>query len=320
MHLCSKECLKKLWPTHRFICGKHIQAMLDPTMAPMYAMDNPVFAASQVRLGNEDGERPDFWLVLPDIARQLLMQYLDVKSLCRTDSIMTNVLAREAWYEALRGTPSMALSKWPRYSSLDKFKSLRWSMNRRVALEGIKLWKVVVSKLDTVYDVGRQFMVLCEQPKFVDIAVMLVESRSIDANIKIATDGGTWTPLLLASKNGHVPVVQALLQGGADVDKADDDGCTPLYIASQNGHAPVVQALLQGGAAVDKAQDNGVTPLMVASQQGHVPVVQALLQGGADVDKAKDGGRTPLMVASEQGHGEVVRALKKHGSQKQPRP
>ena len=48
MHLCSKECLKKLWPTHRFICGKHIQAMLDPTMAPMYAMDNPVFAASQV--------------------------------------------------------------------------------------------------------------------------------------------------------------------------------------------------------------------------------------------------------------------------------
>ena len=162
MHLCSKECLKKLWPTHRFICGKHIQAMLDPTMAPMYAMDNPVFAASQVRLGNEDGERPDFWLVLPDIARQLLMQYLDVKSLCRTDSIMTNVLAREAWYEALRGTPSMALSKWPRYSSLDKFKSLRWSMNRRVALEGIKLWKVVVSKLDTVYDVGRQFMVLCE--------------------------------------------------------------------------------------------------------------------------------------------------------------
>ena len=145
------------------------------------------------------------------------MQYLDVKSLCRTDSIMTNVLAREAWYEALRGTPSVALSKWPRYSSLDKFKSLRWSMNRRVALEGIKLWKVVVSKLDTVYDVGRQFMVLCEQPKFVDIAVMLVESRSIDANMEIVAGGDILTPLLIASHNGHLPAVQALLQAGADV-------------------------------------------------------------------------------------------------------
>jgi hypothetical protein len=110
MHLCSKECLKKLWPTHQYICNKHTRIMIDPTMSPLYAMDDHVYMASQVRLGNEDGERPDFWLTLPDIARQLLVQYMDAKSLCRTDSIMTNVLAREAWNEALRGTPSVALS------------------------------------------------------------------------------------------------------------------------------------------------------------------------------------------------------------------
>jgi ankyrin repeat protein len=59
-----------------------------------------------------------------------------------------------------------------------------------------------------------------------------------------------------------------------------------------------VQALLQGGADVDKAADGGATPLLMASQEGHVPVVQALLQGGADVDKATDNGWTPLYVAS----------------------
>ena len=214
MHVCSKECLKKLWPTHKFICNKHTQAMLDPTMALMYAMDDAVYAASLVRLGNDDGERPDFWLVLPDIARQLLVQYLDVKSLCRIDSIMTNVLAREAWYEALRGTPSVALSKWPRYSSVDKFKSLRWSMNRRVALRGISMWKVVDSNGRVITDVGQQFFVLLQQPKFVDIVAMLVESRSIDANMEY----GTASLLILASHGGHLPVVQALLQGGADVD------------------------------------------------------------------------------------------------------
>ena len=95
--------------------------MTDPTMALMYAMDDPVYAASLVRLGNEDGERPDFWLVLPAGVRSLLLQYMDVKSLWRTESIINNVLAREAWNMALRGTESVALSKWPRYSSLDKF-------------------------------------------------------------------------------------------------------------------------------------------------------------------------------------------------------
>jgi hypothetical protein len=36
----------------------------------------------------------------------------------------------------------------------------------------------------------------------------------------------------MASEKGHVPVVQALLQGGADVDKADNIGTTPLCMAS----------------------------------------------------------------------------------------
>ena len=142
MCVCSKDCMQRLWPTHKYICNKHAQGMLDPTMALMYAMDDPVYAASLVRLGNDEGERPDFWLVLPAGVQHMLPQYMDVKGLCRTDSIMTNVLAREAWNIALKGSESVALSKWPRYSSVDKFKSLRWSMNRRVALEGIKLWKV----------------------------------------------------------------------------------------------------------------------------------------------------------------------------------
>jgi hypothetical protein len=73
--------MKKLWPTHQFICNKHTQAMLDPTMALMYAMDDAVYAASLVRLGTEEGERPDFWLVLPAGVQSLLPQYMDVKRL-----------------------------------------------------------------------------------------------------------------------------------------------------------------------------------------------------------------------------------------------
>jgi hypothetical protein len=198
---------------------------------------------------------------------------MDVKSLWHTDSIMTNVLAREAWNIALKGSESVALSKWPRYSSLDKFKSLRWSMNRRVALEGVRLWKVVLSNGMASGDVGKHFVALCMQPKFVDIAVMLAESRSIDANMEFVAGA---TTLYVASESSHLPVVQALLQAGADVDKGRDDGSTPLYVASWKGHLPVVHALLQGGADVDKAKDDGVTPLIIASQFGHTNIVRLL--------------------------------------------
>jgi ankyrin repeat protein len=36
-------------------------------------------------------------------------------------------------------------------------------------------------------------------------------------------DGNFFTPLYIASKNGHIPVVKALLRHGADVDKATTD-------------------------------------------------------------------------------------------------
>jgi hypothetical protein len=307
----------KLWPVHRYTCNKHTRIMLDPTMSPMYADDNDlVYFASQVRLGNEEGKRPDFWLVLPAEVQHMLPQYMDAKSLCRTDSIMTNVLAREAWNIALKGTPSVALSRWPQYSSLDKFKGLRWSRDRRVALEGINLWKVMNSDSGHVWtDVGMQFLNLCQIPKFVDIAVMLVESKSIDANMTITVPEGFSNDVLhVASQLGRLPVVQALLQAGATVDKADDHGHTPLHTASSNGHLAILHALMQAGADVNKVDKYGQSPLYATSQQGHLSVVEALLQAGADVDKAACHGATPVYIASKEGHLPIVRALQKAGA------
>ena len=42
-------------------------------------------------------------------------------------------------------------------------------------------------------------------------------------------------------------VVRVLLEQGADIDKARDDGATPLYIASEEGHVEVVSVLLEQG-------------------------------------------------------------------------
>jgi len=44
------------------------------------------------------------------------------------------------------------------------------------------------------------------------------------------------TPLLLSSQDGHLPVVKYLVENGADVNQAHNDGATPLFISSQKGH------------------------------------------------------------------------------------
>ena len=116
----------------------------------------------------------------------------------------------------------------------------------------------------------------------------------------------------MASQYGHLPVVQALLQGGANVNKATNGGITPLYMASEKGHLPVVHALLQGGADVEKARDDGVTPLIIASQWGHLPIVQALLQAGTRRHHGTiliPDRMAAINVARSQGHILVVREL-----------
>ena len=59
---------------------------------------------------------------------------------------------------------------------------------------------------------------------------------------------------------------------------------TPLFVASQKGHCDVVDALVRGGADVNKAGNDVMPPLFVASQFGHCAVVDALVRGGADVN------------------------------------
>ena len=51
----------------------------------------------------------------------------------------------------------------------------------------------------------------------------------------------------------------------------------PLHIACGNGHVDAARLLLDKGAEVDRANQNGTTPLYVACQQGHVDLARLLL-------------------------------------------
>ena len=98
------------------------------------------------------------------------------------------------------------------------------------------------------------------------------------------------TPLYSVTREGHEAVVKALIEAGADVNKAADDGETPLYTAASNGHEAVVTALIEAGADVNKADNGGKTPLYSVTREGpgamvsngYEAVVKALIEAGAE--------------------------------------
>jgi serine/threonine-protein phosphatase 6 regulatory ankyrin repeat subunit B len=108
--------------------------------------------------------------------------------------------------------------------------------------------------------------------------------------------------LVEAACSGHGNMVLALLDAGADVNKATTGtDVTPLFMAAFNGHQSVVDSLLAvDGIEVNKARtDDGTTPLFIASELGHQSVVDSLLAAdGIDINKANDYGETPIWAVS----------------------
>ncbi len=92
-----------------------------------------------------------------------------------------------------------------------------------------------------------------------------------------------------------------MLQAGADLSKADEDGDAPLCVAAS---ATIATMLIERGADVNATNRCGETALLLTVQDENDPsdIVEALVQGGADVNKADESGRLPLTVAADKRH------------------
>jgi uncharacterized protein len=95
--------------------------------------------------------------------------------------------------------------------------------------------------------------------------------------------------------------VALLLKNGVDCNRRDSVGWTALHCAASGGHLPVLELLVQAGADLDAQTTQGdfagTTPLMLAVE--HPTCVRALLRAGANVGLMDRRKRTAMQLAVE---------------------
>jgi ankyrin repeat protein len=77
-------------------------------------------------------------------------------------------------------------------------------------------------------------------------------------------------------------------------------GLTALLYAARNGCADCVEALVAGGADVNRPTPEGVTPLMISLDNDHNDVAALLLDRGANPHVADWWGRTALLIVIDR--------------------
>ena len=112
-----------------------------------------------------------------------------------------------------------------------------------------------------------------------------------DTRLNHIEPGGLCVVCARSGEADPLAVIAMLLDHGADIEAADNDGMTPLHHASEPS---VIGLLLDRGANIEAIDNSGQTPLHHATE----PLVAALLlDRGAGIEVTDTHGSTPLHLA-----------------------
>ena len=183
--------------------------------------------------------------------------------------------------------------------------------------------------------------------EFLDAAAvgdLSVVELFVEGGMPVDAAFGGWTALHEAARNGHLLVVQYLIDQGASFGMETDSDRTALDLARRGGHGDVVvymtraaraaldslgiaytadafvdsagsgnlavvKLFVEAGMSVNARDEDGDTALHVAARRGHLEVVEYLVGAGAYVRAANWSGRTALHVAAAFEHLEVLEFL-----------
>jgi ankyrin repeat protein len=137
--------------------------------------------------------------------------------------------------------------------------------------------------------------------------------QEIGGSIDVRDSRNGKTALIMAVRSANSPLVDTLLETGADVNAQDNKGNTPLIIACSRRRSDLsmIHTLVAAGAKVNQVNQKGDTPLIKAVKPGKLKRVLALIDVGADVDAQDKLGKTALVHAARYRKPKIIQALLK---------
>ncbi|KAI0498256.1 hypothetical protein KFK09_021497 [Dendrobium nobile] len=161
-----------------------------------------------------------------------------------------------------------------------------------------------------VNEVEETALLIAAEKGFLDVVLELLKYSSRETLVRKNRSG--YDALHVAAREGHLAIVQALLEHDPTLSKAfGPANVTPLISAAIRGHTEVVKFLLdQDTSLLELSKTNGKNALHFSARQGHVEIVKALLGKDQQLARRTDKkGQTALHMAVKGSNCEVVKAL-----------
>lgn len=167
-----------------------------------------------------------------------------------------------------------------------------------------------------------------------NIYIKLLPYANINPMVNITS------PLTYACANGHMDIIDNLINEGADINHIGEGNNTALLVAikseqidvvnilcdkganiydyilhaCQLGNVHIYAILLLYGANVHITNEQGKTCLMAAVQSTNPKMVKRVLGSGIDVNKQNANGFTALMFACMENQENIIKLLLDHGA------
>lgn len=106
------------------------------------------------------------------------------------------------------------------------------------------------------------------------------------------------TPLMRASAQGNIAILQKLIASGAELNAVNGDGNNAIWLACAGGCLDTIELLVSAGANINNRNREGATALTFAASAGKGAVVEKLLRLGADPTPLTLDGFSALDLAS----------------------
>ena len=161
-----------------------------------------------------------------------------------------------------------------------------------------------------------------EEPAAVSQAQPLEQPEEVDDSLCALLD-----PLInrlsITEPRVNVGDVVDAIEAGATINVRCADGISPLHHAAASHGVPVVELLLEHGADIHAVSNAGETPLLYAiggrgGADDNDPELETLLNAGADINWKMEYGQSALHVAAAFGKPNALATLLEHGPDLEP--